>query len=62
MQAYFHLYFLALNRRLLTKGCNEANEERARQYFDERLPIEVADNLEAIEQELDGSDVWSVEI
>jgi hypothetical protein len=58
MQAYFHLYFLALNRRLLAKGRNEANEERARQYFDEGLPIDLADDLEAIEQELDTTDIW----
>lgn len=48
----FALYLLALNRRLLAKGREEADEGRARDYFEERLTVEQAENLEAIEQEL----------
>lgn len=49
----FALYLQALNRRLIASGRHEADEQRAKEYFHGRLPIEQATSLEAVEQELE---------
>ncbi len=50
----FDLYLDALNEHLVSLGRKEADEDRARRYFAEQLPIEQAANLEIIEQDLEG--------
>ncbi len=49
----FEFYLESLNRCLLSTGREEADEESARRYFEEQLPIEQAANLETIEQDLE---------
>lgn len=49
----FVLYLQALNRHLISRGHHDADDRRAREYFDENLPIEQATSLEAVEQDLD---------